>query len=96
MSGPLIPHGPARERFIEEVMTAWVDRTCPWCGNGVSPIWMAILSSYVVQCKVCGEVLESFELYADTTGHIYTENRQLHDPLGTYPFRPLRTRKAGA
>lgn len=92
MASPLIPHGPARDRFIESTVTAWVDRTCPWCGNGVSPIWHSLLSTYVVQCKVCGNLLETFELYQDTTGHVYTERHELHDPLGPYPFRPLRRR----
>lgn len=62
---------------VDSIHRYWQGRTCPFCGKPTGDMWsLRVLSTYTLCCEVCGEVVESFELYQDYTGHYYTENHR--------------------
>lgn len=69
-------------QFIQQRIDHWTRRHCPFCGKIGDPWWLSILSTYSISCGECGEVIESFELYQNTNGHLYTENHELYRPEG--------------
>lgn len=57
------------------ILDYWRDHRCPFCGNLPGDMMaLTILSTTSLSCEVCGEVVESWELYQDTTGRYFTEN----------------------
>lgn len=60
--------------YVSRVLDLWRDQPCPFCRKPVDPFWLCILSTYSIQCTACDEVIESFEVYQDRHGHLWTEN----------------------
>jgi hypothetical protein len=69
--------------YVARRISLWRNCACPFCGNEPTPRWICLLSTYTLHCQVCGEVIETFELHRDTTGHLFTENHQI--ALGRVP-----------
>jgi hypothetical protein len=63
--------------YVARRISLWRNCACPFCGNEPTPRWICLLSTYTLLCQVCGEVIETFELYRDTTGRLFTENHQI-------------------